>query len=275
LTASDSFTRSESPSPNIGNDSGYGSFNDATPSVRAQSGTPMTFEYSHSPYYSVEESSGGPMLPITRQRAMTAEPLQHNLPYYYANHTDRARSATPAARNVAHMLLNRNQPKQIPRNARAMTAPPVQYSTNPVAPNNLAPGPMFAASPSTFMQQTQASGTCDYDHHHNFSNIDPGLLSDSRQSSPFTSFDSAMDDGALYDSPMTTASMAEGSPYFDCGYTADADVQYMSLEGQAFSTPCFKDYDHSNDVMMADSGFCMNDSAMNEEDAMNMFMNFE
>lgn len=208
------------------------------------------------------------MLPTSFQRAMTAEPS------YNADYMVRARSATPAAHNVALMLLNRRQRRQVPRNARAMTAPPAQYSMDQVTFNHLASG--FAAVPGTQMQDTTALESSGNNFHYDFCNGDPGLLNDSRDFSPFTSFDDAM----MYQSPAqmstTTTSMTSGSPYFNCGYTNGADVQCMSLEEQAIATPYFEDYcgSSSNDIMMADSGYGVDDLAMKEEEA-NMFMNFE
>jgi len=233
----------------------------------------MSFEPSPAPYFSVEESSGGIMLPTSFQRAMTAEPLHHSS--YNADCMVRARSATPAAHNVALMLLNRRQPKQIPPNARAMTAPPAQCSMDQLTLNHLASG--FAAVPGTHTQDTTALEASGNNFHYDFCNVDPGLLTDSRDSSPFTSFDDAM----MYQSPaqmsMTTTSMTSGSPYLNCGYNNDADVQYMSPEEQAIATPSFEDYfnSDSNDIMMADSVYGMDDLATKEEEATNMFMNFE
>jgi len=69
--------------------------------------------------------------------------------------------------------------------------------------------------------------------------------------------------------------MTGDSPYFNCSYRTDADVQFMSLEEQAFSNPCFEDYYDAADIKMTDAGCSLDGSTEKEEDAMDMFMNFE
>lgn len=234
----------------------------------------MSFRASPSPYYSIEGSGSGSMLPISFQRASTAEPLRHS----YADYTNRARSATPASHNVAVMLMNRRQPKQIPRNTRAMTAPPSQQPTQMAAFPYLRT--MLEANSNGATQHIPTSDISGNDFSYNFgtfasSSIDPGLCTDSRTSSPFTSFDDAMEDEAMYHSS-AHVSMASDSPYFNTSCANDADVQYMSLEEQVPSSGCFENYYHSNDAMMVDPVCRANELAMKEEeDAMKMFMNLE